>query len=134
MSMVAEDYIDFEDFELPYVDPWEYFYGKDYNDRRQDITGKYLFFSKHRDVLIRIAREKVKRNFPLAKIIKDGYQRSDEYVMCLYYYDDSLKYLLADEYSWRPCVKYRYWKSNFDTICGKYSKQLSGLIYDNKKR
>lgn len=47
--MVAEDYLDFQDFDLPYIDPWEYFYGKDYNDRRQDITGKYLFFSKHRD-------------------------------------------------------------------------------------
>ncbi|MHA1338363.1 MAG: hypothetical protein ACTSRZ_00495 [Promethearchaeota archaeon] len=44
--------------------------------------------------------------------------------LCLYYKDDSHKYELAKKYRNNKNVKYRYWKSNEDTLKGKYSKQF----------
>jgi hypothetical protein len=47
-----------------------------------------------------------------------------EYVLCLYYKDDSRKDELATKYRNRSELKYRYWKSDEDTLTGKYSKEF----------
>lgn len=56
-----------------------------------------------------------------AKINDEGKNVGPEYVLCLYYKDDSRKHGLARKYEKMPGVKYRYWKSDSDTREGKYS-------------
>ena len=88
------------------------------------ITGKYLFFSENRELLKQIAIDEIKNNnFHSAKINLEG-RNIGEYVLCLYYKDDSRKYELASKYRDRPNLKYRYWKSDEDTLKGKYSKEF----------
>ncbi len=91
-----------------------------------EITGKYLFFSANRDLLVRIAIEELETGgFHLAKTQMTGIKPpSDEYVLCLYYEDDSRKHELGTKYRGRQDLKYRYWKSDQDTRQGKYSKEF----------
>jgi hypothetical protein len=49
---------------------------------------------------------------------------SGEFVLCLYDKDDSRKHELAKKYRGRNDLKYRYWKSEIETLAGKYSKQF----------
>lgn len=102
------------------VDPWEWVNGK--GDIKR-VTGKYLFFADDRELLLAIAKDEVRAGFPLAKVIQEEYKAGDEYVLCLYYYDDSKKYELADKYEDIPFIKYRYWKSDEDTKKGVYSQE-----------
>ena len=44
--------------------------------------------------------------------------------MCLYDADDSRKSELAEKYKENNKVKYRYWKSDADTLQGSYSDQF----------
>ena len=94
-----------------------------------EITGKYLFFSTDRDLLVRIATEELQSGiFHQAKIPMPGANLSAEYVLCLYYRDDSLKRELAAKYGATPGLKYRYWKSDEATLDGQYSAEfLAGL-------
>lgn len=100
---------------------WEYFY---YIEKPPyAITGKYLFFSYNRNLLIDIAvAELDSGSFHHAKINLPP--PIEEYVLCLYYQDDSRKYELARKYKNRPQLKYRYWKSDEDTRLGKYSEDF----------
>lgn len=87
------------------------------------ITGKYLFFSADRELLIGIIVEELEGNgFHQAKIPMVGSKPSTDYVLCLYYKDDSRKRELAGKYGRREDVKYRYWKNDEDTLAGKYSQ------------
>jgi len=56
-----------------------------------------------------------------------------DYVLCLYYSDDSRRGELATrvktDYSTFP-VKYRYWKSDDDTRAGRYSEQFLSRLSD----
>ena len=89
------------------------------------ITGKYLFFSESKEELEKVAiHELENEGFYQAKINTDKHNKGKEYVMCLYYKDDSRKYELAKRYEDNPKIKYRYWKSDEDTLKGKYSKQF----------
>lgn len=100
---------------------WEYFHHIEKPPYM--ITGKYLFFSYNRDLLIDIAvAELDSGSFHYAKI--DLPRPDKEYVLCLYYQDDSRKYELARKYKNRPQIKYRYWKSNEETRLGKYSEEF----------
>jgi hypothetical protein len=90
------------------------------------ITGKYLFFSIDRERLIEIAKQEILHHqFHKAKVNSELLGKNVEYVLCLYYKDDSRKHELADrcrdEY---PDVNYRYWKSDERTLGGEYSPEF----------
>lgn len=77
-----------------------------------DDNGKYLFFDSDRQKLIELAQAEISTGeYVLAKVAREA--RDNEYVLCLYWYDDSRKHQLADKY--RDVVKYRYWKDNATT-------------------
>ena len=115
---------------------WEWFDRSDIPTAPYEITGKYLFFSLNRDLLIEIAiNELEKGGFHHAKTHMAGVTPpSGEYVLCLYYQDDSRKHELAEKYRDSSELKYRYWKSEIETLAGKYSKQfLDELSKKDKK-
>jgi len=63
----------------------------------KDITGKYLFFSPDLPTLIKIgSQEIIEHNFHEAKIRSRLSGSNTEYVLCLYYKDDSRKHELAN--------------------------------------
>jgi hypothetical protein len=100
-------------------------------------TGKYLFFSKDKERLVEIAKNEIlEHDFHVAKVNNSLLGSSTEYVLCLYYSDDSRKYELAERYKEKDHdINYRYWKSDEDTLKGKYSKEfLSRLKKEDKKR
>src|SRR3989338_581299 len=93
------------------------------------ITGKYLFFSESKEELQKIAIEELENNgFFHAKINTDRHKKGDAYVLCLYYSDDFRKSELADKYKGNQKIKYRYWKSNEDTLKGNYSEQFLSTL------
>ena len=102
-----------------------------------DITGKYLFFSENKERLLEIAKNEIlEQGFHLAKVNNNLLGSNTEYVLCLYYHDDSRKYELAERYREKNSdIKYRYWKSDKDTLKGKYSEEfLSKLDKVDKER
>jgi hypothetical protein len=120
---------------LAYCDGyWEWFTYK--TGEQGVITGKYLFFSADREVLKQIAIDEIEHHdFRHAKIPMEGKNKSNEYVLCLYYRDDHRKGELAERYSKRNDVKYRYWKSDEATRRGEYSKEfLEQIPEDQRKR
>jgi len=103
----------------------------------KDITGKYLFFSPDLPTLIKIgSQEIIEHNFHEAKIRSRLSGSNTEYVLCLYYKDDSRKHELANRCKTDyPDVRYRYWKSNESTRKGQYSQEfLSKLDPETRKR
>jgi hypothetical protein len=115
---------------------WEWFERSDITVVPYETTGKYLFFSRNRNILIEIAVEELENGgFHQAKThIAEITPPSGEYVLCLYFKDESRKYELAKKYRNRIELKYRYWKSDEDTLAGKYSKQfLDRLSLSDKK-
>ena len=100
------------------------------------ITGKYLFFSENNERLLEIAKNEIlEHDFHVAKINNNLLGSNTEYVLCLYYHDDSRKYELAKRYGGKDSdIKYRYWKSDEDTLKGKYSEEfLSKLDKKDKE-
>ena len=101
------------------------------------ITGKYLFFSENKERLLEIAKNEIlEHDFYVAKVNNNLLGSNTDYVLCLYYHDDSRKYELAERYKERDSdIKYRYWKSDEDTLKGKYSEEfLTKLDKVNKER
>ncbi len=101
------------------------------------ITGKYLFFSKNKERLVEIAKiEILGYDFHVAKVNNNLRGSNTDHVLCLYYSDDSRKYELASRYKDRDSdLKYRYWKTDEDTLKGKYSEEfLSRLDEVDKER
>ena len=105
-------------------DYWEWFVRSE--TAPYEITGKYLFFSVNRDLLVDIAVEELEKGgFHQAKThMADVIPPTGEYVLCLYYKDNSRRDELAAKYRNRPELNYRYWKSDEDTRAGKYSKEF----------
>ena len=101
---------------------WEY-YG-DYPDGI--ITGKFLFFSEDRDVLIDILHAEVDiHGFLVGKVSKDQNNgRVGDHVLCLYSTSNQRGHELSERYKALESVKYRWWKSNADTAAGKYSDKF----------
>lgn len=98
-----------------------------------NITGKYLFFSENIDVLKEIALEEISKNgFHHAKVNIHLLGKNTEHVLCLYYKDDSRKHELAQKYQGR--VKYRYWKSDEDTLKGKYSEEFLDKLNSRQRK
>jgi len=86
------------------------------------ITGKYLFFAEDRELLLEIAEAEILENgFANAKVSREAQHK--DHVMCLYWTDNSRKWELAAKYGHSETVKYRFWKSDADTLAGKYSKE-----------
>lgn len=72
------------------TDWWEFFVRNDQPD--YEITGKYLFFASDRDRVIEVAIQELERGgFHHAKVPMPGKNLAREYVLCLYYKDDSRK-------------------------------------------
>jgi len=102
---------------------WHYYFNT--SKTWPKITGKYLFFSESKAELEKIAIHELETGgFYRAKINTDRHKKGKDYVLCLYYEDGSRKYELAEKYKSNTKVKYRYWKSDADTIEGKYSEQF----------
>jgi hypothetical protein len=98
-------------------------------------SGKYLFFSEDPSRLREIALAEIRgHGFHTAKYNLTPVGAGTERVLCLFYEDDSRKSELADrakEYR----VKYRYWKSDFATLRGEYSRQfLETLSPEDRER
>lgn len=113
---------------------WEHFIRND--PAPYEVTGKYLFFSTEQNHLVEIAiaalergsfhQAKVGRAFSRDQVIEKNIK--PEYVLCLYYKDESRKHELAKRYCNQEGLRYRYWKSNEATRKGEYSEQfLQGL-------
>ncbi len=113
---------------------WEWFFTT--KEPPYKITGKYLFFSTDRGLLVRIAVDELQSGiFHKAKIPMDGKKPSEEYVLCLYYEDDRRKRELAAKYRSREGLKYRFWKSDAATLRGEYSDAfLDSLKPDDRER
>ncbi len=99
-----------------------------FNDPKQSSshtgsqTGKYLFFCENQETLLKLCKYEIaEHGFIYAKVSTNA--NNNDYVCCLYWMDDSRKYELAQRYGQRKDIKYRYWKSNADTLAGKYSKE-----------
>ena len=100
-----------------------------------DITGKYLFFSEDKDKLLEIAINEIENHgFHHAKVNKNLLEGQTDYVLCLYYEDDLRKNELADRNKQEYGVKYRYWKSDLDTLKGKYSKEFLEKLKKSDKK
>ena len=120
LRMVVEMSIEMES-----MGNWLWFQSK--TNQPYEITGKYLFFSEDIEILKKIANDEISNNgFHRAKINIEVMGTNTDHVLCLYYKDDSRKYELADKY--KSIVKYRYWKSDQDTIEGKYSQDFLNKI------
>ena len=115
---------------------WEWFDISDITTAPYEIAGKYLFFSLNRELLIEIAINELENGgFHHAKTPMAGVTPpSGEHVLCLYYKDDSRKHELAEKYRDRSELKYRYWKSEIETLAGKYSKQFLDQLSSNDRR
>ena len=99
------------------------------------ITGKYLFFSESKEELEKIAIEELENcGFFRAKINTDKHKKGKEYVLCLYFSDDSRKHELAEKYKGNQEVKYRYWKSDEATLQGKYSEEFLDKLSSKEKK
>jgi hypothetical protein len=100
-----------------------------------DVTGKYLFFSENKDKLLEIAINEIENHeFHCAKVNNSLLEGQIDYVLCLYYKDDSRKNELADRNKQEYGVKYRYWKNDSDTLKGKYSKEFLDKLPENEKK
>ena len=99
---------------------WIWFRNTKISDK--GITGKYLFFSNNRRRLIHLARRILKeKSLPSAKInIKN---EGKGFVLCVYDTRPKLKDKLK-EYADFKEIHYRYWKSDKDTIEGRYSNEF----------
>jgi hypothetical protein len=93
-----------------------------------EISGKYLFFAAERGQLVELVIEELEHGgFHEAKIPIEGRNFGTDYVLCLYYKDDSRKHELANKYRNRQGINYRYWKSDEATLKGQYS---AGFLRD----
>jgi hypothetical protein len=115
---------------------WEWFDRSDIAIVPYEITGKYLFFSPNRELLVEIAINELENGgFHHAKTLMAGVTPlSEEYVLCLYFKDDSRKHALAEKYRDKGELKYRFWKSDIETLAGKYSKQFLDKLSEEDQK
>ena len=104
------------------------------NPKSKVITGKYLFFSNDKEKLIKLAKIiLIKFNLYEAKVPQSDKPIGTDFVLCVYdkepRFKDQMK-MYADEIN----IKYRWWKSDEDTIKGKYSKEFLEAVKANRKR
>ncbi len=113
---------------------WEWF--ESISGVPYEITGKYLFYSPDREYLCNMALIEIKSHaFHKAKVSRQLEGSNTDWVLVLYYKDDSRKQELADRArSEYPGARYRWWKTNAATLEGQYSEEfLSKLSPDRAK-
>jgi len=112
---------------------WRWFFSEEKPD--YEITGKYLFFSPNQETLFNIATNEIeKHGFHRAKVNMKLLKSQTEYVLCLYYKDNSRKHELAERNKQEYGVKYRYWKSDMATLKGQYSKEFLEKLSESDRR
>lgn len=119
------------------IDGWyRYFNINKSKAKPEESTGKYLFFSKNFDILEKIVIVELEKNdFKSAKIVDEDNKKGDEFVLCIFYADDSRKNDLIEKYRTQPEVRGGFWKSNKDTSNGKYSEQfLEKLPFEERSK
>lgn len=111
---------------------WEWFEAPE--PAPYEITGKYLFFSEDRALLVALAQAELTRGgFHRAKTHAVNTKPPGEYVLCLYYEDDSRKHELAQRHGQTPGLKYRYWKSDEATRRRQYSDAFKENLISRRK-
>jgi len=99
-----------------------------------EITGKYLFFDSDKEKLIEVATNEIETyDFHKAKVNNSLLEGQNEYVLCLYYKDDSRRHELAERNKQEYGIKYRYWKSDEATLSGQYSKEFLSRLSEGKR-
>ena len=113
---------------------WIWFSSREEPD--YEIMGKYLFFDPDKEKLIGIAEKEIREHsFHKAKVNDHLLEGRTEYVLCLYYKDDSRKNELAQRNKQEYGVQYRYWKNDEATLKGQYSNEfLESLSESNRQR
>ena len=102
---------------------WTWIIGSGH-DRNEPVAGKFLFFSADRDRLLEIARAEVETGlFPRAKVRSKQARIGSDYVLCLLAKNRKRAKYLATKYPDSDGVKFRFWKSEADTLAGVYSDQ-----------
>ena len=99
---------------------WIYLRNPDVEEK--GVTGKYLFFSQDRELLLRLGITLLETyKLPAAKMPNKENQTGKDCVLCVYDYTPRYKGLfkLYDT----PEIKYRYWKSDEQTN-KEYSQRL----------
>lgn len=98
------------------------------------IFGKYLFFNEIKERLIEIAKKEIENHdFHVAKVSNKLLGGNTDYVLCLYFNDDSRKYELAERNKREYGVKYRYWKSDAATRRGEYSQEFLSKLPEDER-
>jgi len=105
---------------------WFWIKNNEETQNRNDITGKYLFFSDDKNELINLAKIVLKKySLLIAKtpsIDTPNNSKGFGFVLCIYdtenRYCNDLKKLETDT------ISFRYWKSDNATRAGNYSKQF----------
>lgn len=106
---------------------WNWFFGD--TSPNYPIAGKYLFFSEDKSRLFSMAKNEIENHgFFEAKVNARLLRGQTEYVLCLYYRDDSRKHELAERNNEEYHVKYRFWKSDEATLRGQYSSEFLGKL------
>ncbi|MBN1245172.1 hypothetical protein JXA31_06225 [Candidatus Bathyarchaeota archaeon] len=94
-----------------------------------------MFFCDDKNTLIELAINEIQNHgFHHAKINDKLLGGHTEHVLCLYYKDDSRKHELAERNKQEYGVKYRYWKSDSDTLKGKYSKEFLDKLSEDARK
>lgn len=97
---------------------------KELKKEKHGTIGKYLFFSDDRDLLVTFAKKILKKyliNHAKISLLSNNKEDGFDFVLCIYDSSPKLKNILK---STNPKIKYRYWKSDKDTLENKYSKEF----------
>lgn len=92
--------------------------------KEERVKGKYLFFSEKFTELEKIAEREIREyGFFKAKINTASTKIGKDFVLCLYWMNSNRGHELCARYLNNKSVRYRFWKSDEDTLKGKYSDQ-----------
>lgn len=107
---------------------------ENFDETNKRITGKYLFFSKNKKKLIKLA-EVILEKFKLikAKVPSSSKPIGDEFALCIYDIEPRFKLELRD-YADEKEIKYRYWKSDEDTLKGRSSERFLNNLSPEERR
>ena len=107
---------------------WFWIKNNNSNQIRNEIIGKYLFFSDNKNELIRLAENILEKyNLLVAKTPSSGTPNNSKgfgFVLCVY--DTENRYCNELKKLETNTISFRYWKSDNATRAGKYSKQFIG--------
>ena len=127
------------DFTSKQKDGFLHIYNNDANQHEKKLSlqmvelnhgtlGKYLFYSDSKHKLVLLAKTILyEYNLSHAKVGKSNLLKPDKgfgFVLCIYDYQPKFKKDLL-KFADQKEILYRYWKSDKDTLEGKYSKKYN---------